>query len=218
MKKIIIAITGVLTILLLSGCNKTISLDENPDVTVIEKSLETLDNAKVIKMNKHAFSLSDYWDITVDNQEFGTIKGEFLPLLGDVYTLRDKENNILAYETEDIATFSNKAQIYDYNGVKTGLMTGKFWSLTKDFAITESNNKKPARLKADWTLVLKSSKIYNDKDQVQYDIQQNFSVFNKEWTITKKRDGSVTGKNAVLLTAILNETTENHSGGHSSKK
>ena len=218
MKKFIIAITGVLTVILLSGCNKTVSLDSNPDVAVIEKSLETLDDAKVIKMNKHAFSLSDYWDITVDNQEFGTIKGEFLPLLGDVYTLRDKENNILAYETEDIATFSNKAQIYDYNGEKTGLMTGEFWSLKKDFAITESNNKKPARLKADWTLFLKSAKIYNDKDQVQYDIQQNFSVFNKEWTITKKWDGSVTGKNAVLLTAILNETTENHSSGNSSKK
>lgn len=64
--------------------------------------MDALNNAREITATKSLISWGDEWVIEADGQQVGTVTGQAIYTIGDVYSLTTTSGNLVASETEEL--------------------------------------------------------------------------------------------------------------------
>ena len=104
-KALTLLVAGATLILTLTGCGTAIA--ELPDGAVNESDsiavLETLDTAEVIEVNKSLISFGDGWSVKADGEDVAELKGQYIKVFGDTYSMYTPEGTLVASEAEEVA-------------------------------------------------------------------------------------------------------------------
>ena len=68
--------------------------------------------------------------IEADGNKVGTVTGQALYAIGDVYSLTTMNGNLVASETEELSTITHTATLYDWNNKPTGTLEERVLALT----------------------------------------------------------------------------------------
>lgn len=61
---------------------------------------ERINSAREITVKEELISLSNKYNIYIDNEYIGNISGKFINITGDVFTFRDKNENVISSEKQ----------------------------------------------------------------------------------------------------------------------
>ena len=68
--------------------------------------------------------------IEADGNKVGTVTGQALYAIGDVYSLVTTSGNLVASESENFQPITHAATLYDWNNQETGRLEERFVALT----------------------------------------------------------------------------------------
>lgn len=124
-----------------AGCANTPTATPTADTADSQSALDALNNANEIKATKSLFSWGDEWTIAADGQQVGTVTGQALYAIGDVYSLTTASGNLVASESEELKAITHEATLYDRNNQPTGKLEERILTLTPtvDIIHTTSN-------------------------------------------------------------------------------
>ena len=124
-----------------AGCANTPTATPTADVADSQAALDALNNASEITATKSLFSCGDKWTIAADGQQVGTVTGQAIYAIGDVYSLTTMNGNLVASETEELTAITHEATLYDWNNNPTGKLEERLVTLTPtvDIIHTTSN-------------------------------------------------------------------------------
>ena len=74
-------------------------------------------------------SRGDEWGIEADGNKVGTVTGQALHAIGDVYSLVTTSGNLVASESENFQPITHAATLYDWNNQETGRLEERFVAL-----------------------------------------------------------------------------------------
>ena len=103
-----------------AGCTNTPTATPTADVSDSQATLDAINNAREITATKSLFSWGDEWVIEADGQQAGTVTGQALYAIGDVYSLTTTSGNLVASESEELKAITHEATLYDWNNQPTG--------------------------------------------------------------------------------------------------
>lgn len=103
--------------------------------------MDALNNASEITATKSLLSRGDEWGIEADGNKVGTVTGQALYAIGDVYSLVTTSGNLVASESENFQPITHTATLYDWNNRSTGTLKERVLALTPtvDIIHTTSN-------------------------------------------------------------------------------
>lgn len=124
-----------------AGCANTPTATPTADTADSQAALDALNNANEITATKSLFSWGDEWTIAADGQQVGTVTGQALYAIGDVYSLTTASGNLVASESEELKAITHEATLYDWNNQPTGKLEERILTLTPtvDIIHTTSN-------------------------------------------------------------------------------
>lgn len=117
------------------GCANT----PTADVADSQATLDAINNASEITATKSLLSWGDEWTITADGQQVGTVTGQAIYALGDVYSLTTTSGNLVASETEELNAITHTATLYDWGNQPTGMLEERVLALTPTVDISHAN-------------------------------------------------------------------------------
>ena len=85
-----------------AGCANTPTATPTADTADSQAALDALNNAREITATKSLFSWGDEWVIEADGNKVGTVTGQAIYAIGDVYSLTTTSGNLVASETEEL--------------------------------------------------------------------------------------------------------------------
>lgn len=179
------------------------------DVQDSEQVLETLRFAEKIELKKAAVSLNDVYSVTADGVKLGEIRGQYIYVLGDTYSLFSEKGNLVASEGEAYRVMTAEAKLFDYNNKPSGIIKENIsWPLT-NWSIFDAEDKLigKAQQNLNWAL---DFTVNDSEGNPQYQINKNaFSMFGAELSITRiSNEPTIPAMDAVWLAAITNEIAE----------
>lgn len=110
-----------------TGCTNTPTATPTADS---QAALDALNNASEITATKSLLSWGDEWGIEADGNKVGTVTGQALYAIGDVYSLVTTSGNLVASESENFQPITHAATLYDWNNQETGRLEERFVALT----------------------------------------------------------------------------------------
>lgn len=173
--------------------------------------------AKKIVLKKAIMSLNSQYTVSADGKIVGKIRGQYIHILGDTFSLFSTANNLVASEGEGYRLITHKASLYDYNNKPAGeikedlsfLLTK--WSLYDQAGTAIGSAQQNLSLTLGFTL--KSAAGVDE-----YKISKAMFSFGAQLTITKlTNEPTIPVMDAVWLAAIANEIAEAQSQKNSSK-
>lgn len=112
-----------------TGCTNTPTATPTADTADSQAALDALNNASEITATKSPLSWCDEWGIA-DGNKVGTVTGQALYAIGDVYSLVTTSGNLVASESENFQPITHAATLYDWNNQETGRLEERFVALT----------------------------------------------------------------------------------------
>jgi hypothetical protein len=199
----------------MSGCsmaygdNSTTEPLVTANVEDSQQVLKTLRFAERIDLKKAALSLNDIYSVSADGVEVGEIRGQYIYLLGDTFSLFSEEGNLVASEGEDYRIITAEAKLFDYNNEPAGSIKENIsWPLT-NWSIYDTEENLVGNAQQNLSLSLDFT-VKDFEGNPQYQINKNmFSMFGAELSIKRlSNEATVSAMDVVWLAAIANEITE----------
>lgn len=112
-----------------AGCANTPTATPTADTADSQATLDAINNAREITATKSLLSWGDEWVIEADGNKVGTVTGQAIYTIGDVYSLTTMNGNLVASETEELSTITHTATLYDWNNNPTGTLEERVLAL-----------------------------------------------------------------------------------------
>ena len=169
-----------------------------------------LNNASEITATKSLLSWGDEWTIAADGQQVGTVTGQAIYAIGDVYSLTTVSGNLVASETEELKVITHTATLYDWNNKPTGTLEERALALTPTVDIHHPDAHGSDNITGIATTAFASlthqTTIADNTGAVAWETERH--PFTLHTTITIKRNtagGTVSGIDALLVTLMMSE-------------
>ena len=114
-----------------AGCTNTPTATPTAEAADSQATLDAINNASEITATKSLLSWGDEWVIEADGNKVGTVTGQALYSIGDVYSLTTTSGNLVASETEELSAITHTATLYDWNNNPTGTLEERVLAHTK---------------------------------------------------------------------------------------
>lgn len=175
-------------------------------------ALEKLESATTITVKERLFTLNESYNIYADNEKVATVKGKYVSLTGDVFTLADLDGNEIASEKQ-IKRWNIKlnrlAEVFDSEGNTTGFIGEKvlkdLFKFGTTFHFFDVNKNEVAECREDVFNFLYKFNIKDNNDTKLYTINQKLSLTSKFEIDVLKKDSTVSVIDAIFVTCIMNE-------------
>lgn len=193
-----------------AGCANTPTATPTADVSDSQATLDAINNAREITATKSLFSWGDEWTIAADGQQVGTVTGQALYAIGDVYSLTTASGNLVASESEELKAITHEATLYDWNNQPTGKLEERILTLTPtvDIIHTTSNgsNETVGTSTTDFASFTNQTTITDNAGTVAWNTERHAFTLRTTITITRNTaGGTVTGIDALMVTLMMSE-------------
>lgn len=193
-----------------AGCANTPTATPTADTADSQAALDALNNANEITATKSLFSWGDEWTIAADGQQVGTVTGQALYAIGDVYSLTTASGNLVASESEELKAITHEATLYDRNNQPTGKLEERILTLTPtvDIIHTTSNgsNETVGTSTTDFASFTNQTTITDNAGTVAWNTERHAFTLRTTITITRNTaGGTVTGIDALMVTLMMSE-------------
>lgn len=193
-----------------AGCANTPTATPTADTADSQATLDAINNASEITATKSLLSWGDEWVIEADGNKVGTVTGQALYTIGDVYSLTTTSGNLVASETEELSTITHTATLYDWGNQPTGTLEERVLALTPTVDIHHTDANGSDNITGTATTVFASlthqTTIADNTGAIAWETER--AMFSLHTTITITRNnagGTVTGIDALLVTLMMSE-------------
>lgn len=193
-----------------AGCANTPTATPTADTADSQAALDALNNASEITATKSLFSRGDEWVIEADGNKVGTVTGQALYTIGDVYSLTTTSGNLVASETEELKAITHEATLYDWNNQPTGKLEERLVTLTPTVDIIHTNNGGGNEIvgtsTTDFASLTNQTTITDNTGIVAWNTERHAFTLRTTITITRNTaGGTVTGIDALMVTLMMSE-------------
>lgn len=202
----------------LTACGTTVAElpDKTSNVSDSQATVQTLNDAEKINVNKSLVSLGDNWSVKVGDNEVATVKGQFIAVLGDTYSMYSPNENLVASEAEQVVLGLPAATMYDYNNEEQGVIKQELSPFMQKYTIKNIAGETVGTAEQQFSLGLKFD-IKDASGETEYTVSKAMISWGASLDIEKKVDqADVSAEQALWVTMIANELNEEKSD--SSKK
>lgn len=196
-----------------AGCANTPTATPTADVADSQAALDALNNAREITATKSLISWGDEWVIEVDGQQVGTVTGQAIYAIGDVYSLTTASGNLVASETEELNAITHTATLYDWNNKETGRLEERVLALTPTVDIIHTNgggNETVGTATTDLISFTHQTAITDNTGAQAWNTERHAFTLRTTITITRRADNSSVPGIDALMTALM--MSEIHDG------
>lgn len=205
-------LAAALALGVLTGCSMANGGTKTPlvtaDVADSEATIAALEAADVIGAKKKLLSFGDSWTITADGTEVGEIRGEFIYLIGDTYSLFSTAGNLVGSEAEGYRLVNHRAELYDHSNNPRGEIKQNFTIFLSEYEIkdVDGSTTGTAKQKLNFTM---NFDIIGKSGAVEYNISKALISLGADLKIeAKSKDRSVDAIDALWLAVIASEVEE----------
>lgn len=193
-----------------AGCANTPTATPTANVADSQAALDALNNANEITATKSLFSWGDEWVIEADGNKVGTVTGQAIYAIGDVYSLTTVSGNLVASETEELSAITHTATLYDWNNQSTGTLEERVLALTPTVDIHHTDANGSDNITGTATTVFASlthqTAITDNAGTVAWNTERHAFTLRTTITITRNNaGGTVTGIDALMVTLMMSE-------------
>ena len=188
-----------------AGCANTPTATPTADTADSQAALDAINNANEITATKSLLSWGDEWTIAADGEQVGTVTGQALYAIGDVYSLTTTSGNLVASETEELSAITHTATLYDWNNQPTGTLEERVLALMPTVDIHHTDAHGSDNITGTATTVFASlthqTTIADNAGTVAWNTER--AMFAPRTTITITRNnagGTVSGIDALMVT------------------
>lgn len=205
MKKKLIAVALSLTALLITACAEDQDFTNTSPEQDITETINLLNSATKIKADKALFSVGDEWEITADENKVGKVKGEFIYLIGDTYSLYTPSGNLVGSETENFRIPTATADIYNKDGEKTGHISKALISLLMHYTIYE-NDQQIGTGEQTFNPLTLTADIKNNDGIVEWVVEKDIiAVTPQVWLTRQVENPTISALNALWQALMMHE-------------
>ncbi len=193
-----------------AGCANTPTATPTADVSDSQATLDAINNASEITATKSLLSWGDEWVIEADGNKVGTVTGQALYSIGDVYSLTTTSGNLVASETEELSAITHTATLYDWNNQPTGTLEERVLALMPTVDIHHTDAHGSDNITGTATTVFASlthqTTIADNAGAEAWNTERHAFTLRTTITITRNNaGGTVTGIDALLVTLMMSE-------------
>lgn len=193
-----------------AGCANAPTATPTADVADSQATLDAINNASEITATKSLLSWGDEWTIAADGQQVGTVTGQALYNIGDVYSLTTMNGNIVASETEELSTITHTATLYDWNNQPTGTLEERALALmpTVDIHHPDAHGRDNITGTATTTFasLTHQTTIADNAGAVAWETERHPFTLHTTITITRNTSGvTVSGVDALMVALMMSE-------------
>lgn len=205
------ALVGTLTLAATAtGCANTPTATPTTDVADSQAALDAINNAHEITATKSLLSWGDEWVIEADGNKVGTVTGQAIYTIGDVYSLTTTSGNLVASETEELNAITHTATLYDWNNQPTGTLEERALTLMPTVDIHHTNANGSDNITGTATTVFASlthqTTITDNTGAVAWETERHAFTLQTTITITRNTTGgTVSGIDALMVTLMMSE-------------
>ena len=193
-----------------AGCANTPTATPTADTADSQAALDALNNASEITATKSLFSWGDEWVIEADGNKVGTVTGQAIYSIGDVYSLVTTSGNLVASESEKFQPITHAATLYDWNNQETGRLEERFVALTPTVDIIHTTSSGSDETVGTSTTAFASlthqTTITDNAGAAAWDTERAMFALRTTITITRNTaGGNVSGIDALMVTLMMSE-------------
>lgn len=193
-----------------AGCANTPTATPTANVADSQAALDTINNANKITATKSLFSWGDEWVIEADGNKVGTVTGQAIYAIGDVYSLTTVSGNLVASETEELNAITHTATLYDWNNNPTGTLEERVLALMPTVDIHHTTSNGSDNITGTATTVFASlthqTTIADNTGIVAWNTERHAFTLRTTITITRNTaGGTVSGIDALMVILMMSE-------------
>lgn len=193
-----------------AGCANTPTATPTADTADSQATLDAINNANEITATKSLLSWGDEWVIEADGQQVGTVTGQALYAIGDVYSLTTMNGNLVASESENFQPITHAATLYDWDNQETGRLEERSVALTPTVdiihATSNGSNETMGTSTTDFASLTHQTTITDNAGIVAWNTERHAFTLRTTITITRNTTGgTVTGIDALMVTLMMSE-------------
>ena len=193
-----------------AGCANTPTATPTADTADSQATLDAINNANEITATKSLLSWGDEWVIEADGNKVGTVTGQAIYAIGDVYSLTTTSGNLVASETEELSAITHTATLYDWNNQPTGTLEERVLALTPTVDIIHTTSNGSDNITGTATTAFASlthqTTIADNTGTVAWNTERHAFTLHTTITITRNNaGGTVTGIDALMVTLMMSE-------------
>lgn len=194
-----------------AGCANTPTATPTTDVADSQTVLDALNNASEITATKSLLSWGDEWVIEADGNKVGTVTGQAIYAIGDVYSLTTVSGNLVASETEELNAITHTATLYNWDNQPTGTLEERILALTPTVDIHHTDANGSDNITGTATTAFASlthqTTITDNTGAVAWETERAMFALRTTITITRNTtdNGTVSGVDALLVTLTMSE-------------
>ena len=148
--------------------------------------------------------------IEADGNKVGTVTGQALYSIGDVYSLTTTSGNLVASETEELSAITHTATLYDWNNNPTGTLEERVLALTPtvDIVHTDANGSDNITGTATTTFasLTHQTTIADNTGTQAWETERHAFTLRTTITITRNNaGGTVSGIDALMVGTKLSD-------------
>lgn len=188
-----------------AGCANTPTATPTADTADSQATLDAINNASEITATKSLLSWGDEWVIEADGQQVGTVTGQVIYTIGDVYSLTTTSGNLVASETEELSTITHTATLYDWGNQPTGTLEERALTLMPTVDIHHPDANGSDNITGTATTVFASLTqqitIADNTGAEAWNTERHAFTLRTTITITRNNTvGTVSGVDALMVT------------------
>ena len=188
-----------------AGCANTPTATPTTDVADSQAALDAINNASEITATKSLLSWGDEWVIEADGNKVGTVTGQAIYAIGDVYSLTTTSGNLVASESEELKAITHEATLYDWNNQPTGKLEERVLALTPTVDIHHTDANGSDTITGTATTAFASlthqTAITDNAGTVAWNTERHAFTLRTTITITRNTtSGTVSGIDALMVT------------------
>lgn len=193
-----------------AGCANTPTTTPTADTADSQATLDAINNASEITATKSLLSWGDEWVIEADGNKVGTVTGQAIYTIGDVYPLTTMNRNLVASETEELSAITHTATLYDWNNNPTGTLEERVLALMPTVDIHHPDAYGSDNITGTATTVFASlthqTTIADNTGAAAWDTERAMFTLRTTITITRNNaGGTVSGIDALMVTLMMSE-------------
>ena len=193
-----------------TGCTNTPTATPTADVADSQSALDAINNASEITATKSLLSWGDEWVIEADGNKVGTVTGQALYAIGDVYSLTTTSGNLVASETEELSAITHTATLYDWGNQPTGTLEERALTLMPTVDIHHPDAYGSDNITGTATTVFASlthqTTIADNAGAEAWNTERHAFTLRTTITITRNNaGGTVSGIDALMVTLMMSE-------------
>lgn len=193
-----------------AGCANKPTATPTTDVADSQAALDAINNANEITATKSLLSWGDEWVIEADGNKVGTVTGQAIYTIGDVYSLTAMNRNLVASETEELSAITHTATLYDWNNQPTGTLEERVLTLmpTVDIHHPDANGSDEitGTSTTDFVSLTHQTTITDNTGAEAWNTERHAFTLRTTITITRNTaGGTVSGVDALMVTLMVSE-------------